>query len=57
MYIPTFKMPTIKQVLQLIQQDDYTFSVFSRMPFSHCYCLLSVTIMVIHLLWQNKHLK
>ena len=25
MYVPTFKMPTISQVQQLIQQDDYAF--------------------------------
>ena len=27
MHIPTFRMPTIKQVWQLIQQHDYAFSV------------------------------
>ena len=27
MHIPTSKMPTIKQVWQLIKQGDYTFSI------------------------------
>ena len=27
MYIPTFRMPTLRQVWQLIQQDDYAFFI------------------------------
>ena len=50
MHIPTFKMPTHRQVLQLIQQGDYVFSI-------HPKTYLDIPIYKYHFLyfvWQNK---
>ena len=35
MHIPTFKMPTIRHVWQLIQQGDFSFSVDLRDVYFH----------------------
>ena len=35
MYIPTFKMPTVTQVWELIQQGDYVFSVNLKNAYLH----------------------
>ena len=35
MHIPSFKMPTLKDVLQLIQQGDYAFSIDLQDAYLH----------------------
>ena len=48
LHIPSFKMPTIRHVWQLIQHGDYTFSLISRMLI-YIFLLLSIIIFMIHL--------
>ena len=52
MHIPSFKMPTLKHVQQLIQHGDYTFSIdlqdaYLHIPIvKHHHCFL-------HFVWRN----
>ena len=43
MHIPSFKMPTIRHVLQLIQHGDYAFSIDLQDAYLHI-LLLSIII-------------
>ena len=54
MHIPTFKMPTIRQVWQLIQQGNYTFLLIPRMLI-YIFLLLSITI-AFYILFDNANL-
>ena len=43
MHIPSFRMPTIKQLWQLIQKVDYAFSIdlknaYLHIPIFKCHC-------------------
>ena len=44
MHIPSFKMPTLKRVWQLIQQGDYTFSIDLQDDLIYMFPLLSIIV-------------
>ena len=53
MHIPTFRMATIRQVWQLIQQCDYDFPV--DLKDAHLYILIiKCHHHFLHLVWQNE---
>ena len=50
MHIPTFKMPTIRQVWQLIQQGDYALSTDLKDAYLH----ITKHLSVLHVVLQHK---
>ena len=53
MYIPTFKMLTIRQVQHFIQEDKYAFSIDLKDAYLHI-LIVDHHCHFIHLFWQCK---
>ena len=52
MHIPSFKMPTLKTVQQLIQQGDYAFSIDLQDAY-YMFPLLSIIAVFLRFVWHN----
>ena len=53
MHIPTFKVPTIRQVWQLIQEGDYAFSIDLKDAYLHM-AFVKHHHHICIIVWQNK---
>ena len=53
MHIPTFKIPTIRQMWHIIQQDDYAYS-FELKDTSLYIPIVKHHHIFLHIVWQNK---